>query len=218
MLSFATKRLVMKVKVENLTVNELWYVFSQTKPVFPRGRTKLPFIKTKIRQMLRYLRIVTSMQSVAHLEKMFVNATTLRTIWGEAKKTRKKVLSLQRQCMVQFRFIFVFRHIKFRSVRWYLNCDNFPYDNFLMIILAFQNCSNNSSVFGLFLCFKLCCCFTFLFWIVTVKNTMYMKMFPVCFLNWSYFTIICQHDVILPMPDQLTEHSLISTQNFRCNN
>ena len=43
------------------------------------SKSNLPFIKTKRRQMHRYLRIVKSIQRDAHLENMCVNATTFRT-------------------------------------------------------------------------------------------------------------------------------------------
>ena len=82
---FATKRLGVKVKVENLTVNELWSSFFSNSSVFLRSKTYLLFIKTKRRRLHRYLRIVTSFQRVAHLARKCVNATAFRRFVGKQK-------------------------------------------------------------------------------------------------------------------------------------
>ena len=53
--------------------------------------------------MHRYLRIVASFHRVAHLaKKNCVNATIFRTICGEAKKTRKKVLGISEAELLRF--------------------------------------------------------------------------------------------------------------------
>ena len=62
-----------KVKVENLTVNDLWSRFFSNLSSFLE-KTNLPFIKIKSKHKHNYLRSVMSFHHVLHLAKMCVIA------------------------------------------------------------------------------------------------------------------------------------------------
>ena len=89
---FATTKLVVKVKVEKLTVNELWSRFFSNLASFFRSKTNLPLINTKRRHTNKhgYLRIVTFFLTCCTSCKKCVNATIFRNMCGEIKKTKKR--------------------------------------------------------------------------------------------------------------------------------
>ena len=81
---FATTKLAVKVKVENLTVNELWSRFFSNLASFFRSKTNLPLINTKRRHTNkhRYLRIVQFFNVLHILQKVCQCNNISKYVWG----------------------------------------------------------------------------------------------------------------------------------------
>ena len=115
----------------------------QTLPVFARSKTNLPFIKTKIRHMHRYLRILQCLYNVWQKKNILLKSVSMQQHFEQfvAKQRRlerksevellrfdsENRLSLQGQFRAQFKLIYA---IEFRHIRWYLNQQYGPYAHF----------------------------------------------------------------------------------------